>query len=240
PEAATRAEPLLEFAPEWRTIDLAQERIQRVGLVYGLLARWDCFPALTGLNLNGNLLTRQSIEEFADSPLLGQLTSLGLSANGFGPDGWVEVLRSKYCKRLTELELGHNGLSAEQVLLFGDLPAAERLARLDLSFNHLGATGAVDLTETAQALPGLRELTLSGTELADDGVRALVSGPLLSQLHTLDLSLNRIGDAGARALLAYPYPTQFHRLDLIYNAISPSMGKELSRRFGKRVCLFHR
>ncbi|MBI1917087.1 MAG: TIGR02996 domain-containing protein [Planctomycetes bacterium] len=242
PDAAARTEPLLEFAPDWRTIDLAYERIERKGLVLGLLARWDCFPALMGLNLEGNWLSRQSIEEFADSPLLGQLTSLGLAKNGFGPDGWAEVLRSKYCKRLQELRLGDNHLTAEQVSLFGGPPATERLLRLDLSFNPLGAAGAEALVETAPALSGLRELVLSRAlgDIGDDGVRALARGPLLSQLHSLDLSLNRIGDAGARALLDYPYPTQFHKLDLIYNSISPSMMEELSRRFGKRVCLFRR
>jgi uncharacterized protein (TIGR02996 family) len=240
PDAAARTEPLLEFTPQWRTIDLAQQRIQRVGLVNGLLNRWDCFPSLTRLNLNGNWLTRESIAEFADSPLLGQLMALGLSANGFGPDAWVEVLRSKYCKRLTELGLGHNQLTAEHVLLFRGLPAAESLARLDLSFNPLGASGARALVETVPALTGLRELLLSRTDLKDEGVRALAGGPLLSQLHSLDLSLNRIGDAGGRALLAYPYPTQFHKLDLIYNAISPPLREALSRRFGERVCLFRR
>jgi len=239
-DAASQAAHLLEFAPDWQTIDLAREGIRDVGLIHGLLARWDDFPALTRLNLNGNGLTQQSIESFAGSPLLAQLASLELSANRFGPTGWTDILRSPFCERLRELGLGHNGLTDKEVSLFRGPLAAQRLAKLDLSFNPLGGAGALALSATAPVLTGLRELYLSRTHLGDDGLRELASGPLLSQLHTLDLSLNRITDTGARALLAYPHATQLHRLDLIYNNISPSMMEELSRRFGERVCLFLR
>jgi uncharacterized protein (TIGR02996 family) len=239
-DAASQAAHLVEFTPAWQTIDLAREGIRDAGLIHGLLARWDDFTALTALNLSGNELTQKSIELFAGSPLLGQLASLELSANRFGPAAWADILRSPFCGRLRELGLGHNGLTAEELSLLRGPLAAQRLAKLDLSFNPLGVAGALALSAAAPVLTGLRELFLSRTHLGDDGLRELASGPLLSQLHTLDLSLNRIGDAGARALLAYPHPTQFHRLDLIYNNISRSMMEELNRRFGERVCLFQR
>jgi Ran GTPase-activating protein (RanGAP) involved in mRNA processing and transport len=71
----------------------------------------------------------------------------------------------------------------------------------------------------------LRTLDVSGNEVNDDGVRAVVLSRFLTKLHTLRLYANRIGDAGAadlagsalfaRMLMHYP------DVDLRSNAIGP-------------------
>jgi uncharacterized protein (TIGR02996 family) len=61
------------------------------------------------------------------------------------------------------------------------------------------------------------DLSLSGRDLGDKGVRALARSPRLALLAALDLRNNRVGPSGVRALAASPFLAGLRLLDLRWN-----------------------
>ncbi len=82
---------------------------------------------------------------------------------------------------------------------------------LNLSWNAIGAVGAVHLAE----LPQLQKLDLTGNNIGDEGVAYLRA---LVEVKELDLSMNNIRDQGVAHLAGL---TQLTELNLSFNKIGP-------------------
>jgi uncharacterized protein (TIGR02996 family) len=96
--------------------------------------------------------------------------------------------------RLYRCGVGRKGIAA--------LAAAglERLEVLAIAADDLGAKGYEALAKAAGRFPALRELELSGTGLAGDGIRLLARSPIFPRLRRLAIENDPIGDAGAREI----------------------------------------
>jgi uncharacterized protein (TIGR02996 family) len=169
------------------------------------------------------------------SPFLGRLRALSISAPipTSWADGYDRLFACPSFLRLEGLTLSQrvNPWDPEQPL--PELPAFERLTRLDLSGNPFGD---VDLGPVLGRLPPtLRRLDLSHTRLGDYAVRGLVRSPLLRSLKSLKLARNRVTDGGALDLADSPFLLAPTRLDLTGNPLSEQVRRALRIRLGDRV-----
>ena len=82
------------------------------------------------------------------------------------------------------------------------LAEGSRLEKLDLSRNPFDSAGIRELASRLVGLRNLRQLSLSGTGLHPDGVRALMAS-LGGGIEVLDLSGNALGDAGPESVAHY-------------------------------------
>jgi uncharacterized protein (TIGR02996 family) len=131
-----------------------------------------------------------------ESPLWGQLDVLDLSGAPLaqaGPDALPRALAS--------------------------LPQRDRLRELRLAGCGIGTAGAAALASVR--LPALERLDLSNNQLGDDGLAALLGGPLLSSVRHLGLSNNSIRERGGVALAASAWSGTPETLDLSGNALGP-------------------
>jgi uncharacterized protein (TIGR02996 family) len=79
----------------------------------------------------------------------------------------------------------------------------------------------------------LKELSLEGCQIGDDGLRRLGASESLGLLGDLDLSNNDVTDAGVVHLLDSPFPRQLRRLILGGNPIGDQGAIELADRWPK-------
>jgi uncharacterized protein (TIGR02996 family) len=189
-----------------------------------LLGRTSALPRLRELRLNDNArLTSVGLTALAESPGLGGLELLDVSANDIGPPGIEAVVASPYLGDLHTFvahsnPLGDGGVAA----LAGSELLARMLARepkLALPRSGIGPDGARALAKSP-VLAAVRELDLTGNQLADDGTRAVAESDHLPNLRRLVLMHNRVGDIGARALAFSPVMAGLDFLDVSSNRIT--------------------
>ena len=166
-----------------------------------------------------------------------RLRSLILSDNAELGD--IALLRLSEALR-THASLRHLALDSSNMSTFGAQVLADvlvggaELSSLSLSFNTIGATGAVAL---AAALPasGLGVLRLSRVEAGASGAVAIASaiGRANSTLRRLSLDQNAIGDEGATALGgALVANAALASVDLSYNRIGAAGAEALAAGVG--------
>ncbi len=191
-----------------------------------LLARTSALPRLRELRLNDNgRLTADGLTALADSPALGGLELLDVSANDIGAAGIEAVVGSPYLGDLHTFAAHSNRIGdAGAKALAGSELLARMLARepkLALPRSGIGPAGARALAESPH-VAGVRELDLTGNQLADDGTRAVGESECLPNLRRLVLMHNQIADGGARALAFSPVMAGLDFLDVSSNRITRS------------------
>jgi uncharacterized protein (TIGR02996 family) len=129
--------------------------------------------------------------------------------------------------RLRNLNLCNSGLSDEPFSILAGSPLVRELRRLDLSYNHLTASGVEALLSAS--LPHLTVLDLSSNLLTEEAAGVLASLPQFGRLYTLDLRRTQLGDAGARALGTAGAPTGLRELDLSYTGIEDAGAEALAQ-----------
>jgi Ran GTPase-activating protein (RanGAP) involved in mRNA processing and transport len=151
---------------------------------------------------------------------------------------------SMQMRRLTSINWMGNSLNQEgaEAIASWDAPM---LRSLDLSANHLGATGALHLRRSAW-IKNLRHLNLAENNLREEGIghlapalgallktlaldsnlleassgQFLAESPARERLVILELSRNRIGNRGWELLSEKPWPKLRH-LGLMLNDVGP-------------------
>jgi uncharacterized protein (TIGR02996 family) len=231
-----------------------------------LAQKW---PSLLHLDVSGNALGADSVATIWTGLRDWPVVSIDLSRNaigeGFGlflepgPSG----LKHLYCagnhaeeigtglmgnsmqmRRLTSINWMGNSLNQEgaEAIASWDAPM---LRSLDLSDNHLGATGALHLRRYAW-IKNLRHLNLAENNLREEGIghlapalgallktlaldsnlleassgQFLAESPARERLVILELSRNRIGNRGWELLSEKPWPKLRH-LGLMLNDVGP-------------------
>jgi uncharacterized protein (TIGR02996 family) len=218
-----------------RELDLNDNQIQPEGvraLTQANLAR------LRSLNLRANKIVDAGLRILAESPLLGQLDTLGLVHNELTDAGVAALAASTHAAGLTSLDLAqHIGIGDAGACAIAGSPHLSRLTTLSLGVGGLANdTGYCDaavrrrtigVTEvgaralaSSPSLAGLIDLDLSGhTLLGDAGLRALAEATAMRRLKNLRLSWCSIQGPGLRALGEAPFAQELALLDLNGNGV---------------------
>jgi len=194
-EAIEALLPVSASAARWRRLLLSEVELSDDALEV-LLAR---APALRALDLSGNPLTSQSVECLARWRGLSSVEALNLSDTQIDHAGLRDLIDAVDLRELRHLALGSLDLLMENVTALKPLVSSS-VHTLDLSECHLLDEGAALLA--AFAWPHLRSLHLSGNDLEQRGVRALLDADSLRQIHTLDVGFSKVDDDVVRALTA--------------------------------------
>ena len=159
---------------------------------------------------------------------------------GAAPSDWR--IRQDAPPLITELVMhqpGRAGSGRVSLRYVFDLGYASypRLRDLSLEGCDMGDEGLRWLADVGGAFPALTRLDLSGNEISDTGVLSLVNSPLWPRLTYLVLGANPISDEGARTLADAP-PTALANLNVRFTGIGPAGQHLLLRRKGWKVDLF--
>jgi uncharacterized protein (TIGR02996 family) len=164
-------------------------------------ARKDAPPVaeLRELTLTGRPDAEDEIARLADSPQLATLRVL--TARGLWPEGLARLVASLHLAPLEALRLPANNLGNAGILALIESSALCKLAELDLSgrgvserYNDDPVVRSLGM-ESLAAWPGLasvRSLNLSGNELGQAGLRALLRSKNAAGLKELSLRSTRI------------------------------------------------
>jgi uncharacterized protein (TIGR02996 family) len=163
------------------------------------------------LDLGGNYLRHEVVEQLAQSPRLAGLRQLNLSFSKITPWGVKALTWSPHLAGLRSLDLSGNPVDQDGLLALGACPPRPHLTTLDLSGWSL-TDGALGALHAWPHLPALCRLALAMTDLTDDGARHLAACPLLEKLTHLDLSDTAITSEGVHVLLASPYARRLQSL----------------------------
>jgi uncharacterized protein (TIGR02996 family) len=201
------------------TLDLSFNGICDAGV--GRLAECRNLPSLTQLNLNDNgRITAAGLARLAESPHLGGLRVLDVSANDVGDAGVAAVAHSTHLGQLHTLLLRNNHIGDAGCQALAGSPLLARMLahdpRLDLRQNAIGSAGVVALAADA-LLAGVRVLDLSHNDIDDTGLIALAHSEHTAKLTTLLLRQNIISDRGAVLLARSELMTRLTRLDVTSN-----------------------
>ncbi len=154
---------------------------------------------LRRLELPSSCLWEDGMRVLAGSPLLAQLTELGLSGARMGLAGLRALLGSSGVAGLTGLNLGYEELGPEGAAALARARHLRLLRNLDLGGNGLGDAGLREIARSGH-WEDLRELDLCSNEITDAGVEDLARSSLWPRLTTLRLIDDGITNAGAAAL----------------------------------------
>jgi uncharacterized protein (TIGR02996 family) len=188
-----------------------------------LLRLWECdldeegtarllagpFGRLEELNLNHNVLGRESARALAANPALGSLTSLHIANCGLthAPAAVAALAAVRSLPKLESLDLGHQPLPPHAIRALIDGRLLRPVERLDLE----------------------------KTEMTDTGLRAIAAADL-PNLKTLHVQENRITDAGARALVKSKSLTGLESVWLQDNGLTAKGEAMVKERFGEGGC----
>jgi len=175
----------------------------------------------------------------AASPELAEVGRVELALTGdfgFWPHSVGELLRSPHLRGLESLELTGAHLTGwEYAEEIARSPSARALSSLALRADDQGDFGH-EGHKIAQHLAGselfatsrtLRELSIEGGGIGDDGAMALAGAPALSALLALELADNGLGPEGLAALARAALSGGLERLDVSQNPIGDEGVAEL-------------
>lgn len=133
----------------------------------------------------------------------------------------------KTFSNLIELDLSFNNLGAAGAMALVSTETFSNLQVLRLNNNNLGVAGAEALA-ASETFSNLLVLALSGNRLGSEGVTVLAGGKTFSNLRKLDLAENNVGDSGAEALVGSKYMSNIWELILDYNYLTDRAVQELA------------
>jgi uncharacterized protein (TIGR02996 family) len=163
------------------------------------------------------------IREIADCPWLAKLATLDLSANAIEDPGAAALASSPHLTGLTTLDLGGCEVHQEGAESLARARSLSGLRGLCLAGCQIRPSGLQALFRST-ALDGLKALDLRGnhqcwvspnegelwitlteTNVTNDGVRLLAESPEAARLESIDLSLNLVEASGWEALVNSPH-----------------------------------
>jgi hypothetical protein len=183
------------------------------------LQSWAPLGRLHSLDLVGEPLESDELQELARSPLLANLRALRM---GYPPlvvgsavqeRGIRALMGSEHLTRLAQLHLRGVGLRERGMLALARSPCTRRLTKLAL---HLGGLTAahVEPLFRSDALQGVAHLGLQTNQLGDEGAKLVARCGALGKVRFLSLRQNRLSPEGVRALAGSPHLHNLTGLDL--------------------------
>src|SRR5688572_16809180 len=134
--------------------------------------------------------------KLAASPLLAPVRELDLCSAELGNAGVALLARSPHLKHLDALDLGFNGLDDAGVESLSRSSLLPNLTTLTLNDNdHISGDGLRALADSP-FFAGLTALDVSGNDVGEVGVKAVVASRSMARLRRFRVNNNNIGDAG--------------------------------------------
>lgn len=165
-------------------------------------------------------------------PFLAAVSELDLCGGDLGNGGVNLLVRSPHLGGVRELDLGFNGLDDAGVRILARASAVPNLHALALNDNGQITWDGVRALADSPFFAGLTRLDLSGNDVNDAGVEAVIRGRATGRLHTLTFDRNHVGDAGVAALagssLLRRMLARDPRLDLRANVVGPAGAEALA------------
>jgi len=186
---------------------LAMEQSQLLVAFAGMRAKAAGKPVGVKLKLKG----------VVDCSFLTSLHALDVSSNNLRDLCWLSSLHS-----LRVLNISDNSITDNKSLSLVTLRNFTSLLDLNLSKNHIGATGSRLLLETLPFMRDLRKLDLSHNDIEHEGLACLVAGfSWISGLESLSLGSNSLGCDAAEELAAHLHKlSRLTELDLSDNELT--------------------
>ncbi len=164
--------------------------------------------------------------KLAGSPLLAQVRELDLCNAELGNAGLALLARSPHLKHLDSLDLGFNALDDAGVETLARSYLLPNLTQLALNDNDRITGDGLEALAESPHFAGLTVLDVSGNDIGEVGVRAVVASAAMARLRSFRANANPIGDAGLTALAGSPLiGRMIHtdpKLELRGNAIGPT------------------
>ena len=152
--------------------------------------------------------------ELVSSGAFANLESLELSNCGVGREELYGFVGPMCLNKLKRLVLKSNRLGASEMELLASAPICGELEVLDVGWNSIGDDGLLCLVESLGG--ALRELDVSNNAIGVDGAHWL-SGPTgLKSLERLNLARNDLGVEGLKVFFASDFIQRLSALNLNY------------------------
>lgn len=224
--------------------------IQMTTLLLGLKRITSEFPNLVHLDVSSRPVTYDNILEFANVPLLAQismldlgkchlnpdliqafvnrgglqnLTHLNLRENRIGPPGIEAITNSPHCKNLIDLNLTNNQIEHAGFQSIIESRYLSSLQYLNLKGNSIPSVEGFIVCEN---MIGVVSLDLSANRLHSS--EGLADSVYLEDLTHLNLEFCKLGSDHLRDIINSPYLGKLTSLDLGYNRIDEFGAKELA------------
>lgn len=174
--------------------------------------------ALERLDLHANRLGDVGARMISTAPRLRKLKTLGLRYTFISAQGVNTLMQSELLTALESLDLGSNTIDAFELQPM--LWALPSLKRLSLSRTELEDQGFIRLLNAA-AFDDLERLKLNDAKLTSSSIQALAQRRELGRLSVLELNDNPINDAGAFAIAQSKHLGSLRRLMIRATQIGP-------------------
>jgi hypothetical protein len=166
------------------------------------------------------------VPKLAASPLLAHVRELDLCSADLGNAGLAALVRSPFLKHLDALDLGFNGLDDAGVEALARSVNRPNLTALALNDNDRITGDGLRTLADSPFFAGLTALDVSGNDIGETGVTAVVASRSMARLRTFRVNNNHIGDVGTAALAGSPLIARMLRadpkLEMRANAIGPT------------------
>ena len=192
-KCATEIAESLHRAPNVQKLDLSCNPLY--GSVSDLARNIPQVPELTELKLTKVQMGEKECVVLASSlNNVNKLQALDIALNSLGQGIMALAEHLIFLPELVMLDLGATEMGEKEATAVAQcLPSLSQLKMIVLSDNPLGH-GIIELAEHLNCLPGLTELQLAKTNMAEQEAAAIVRClPSLPQLKRLDFSVNPLG-----------------------------------------------
>ncbi len=160
------------------------------------------------------------------SPLLARVRELDLCNADLRDSGLALLARSPFLQKLEALDLGFNAIEDAGMDALARSSLLPNLSTLALNDNDSISGDGVRALAESPFFAGLTALDLSGNDIGETGIAALVGGQSMTRIRSLRLNNNRIGDTGvvtlAKSMLLTRVLKVEHRLEVRGNFVGPT------------------
>jgi hypothetical protein len=196
---------ITQIAPLFRSQQLAE--LEVLSLKWNKLADLpealasSMLRGLTTLDLTATGLDARAARGFAESQAMPRLATLKLGENpGLGDAGLQALAGARWMEGLRSLSLAATGVHAAGLAMLAERGLLAGVTHLNLMASPGVNDAALEVLSRPGAMPALRSLNLSTTQVSARGLHALVNAEWAGQLEVLQLERCALGDEGARVL----------------------------------------